>query len=280
MLQIICENTKDVISCDRLPECKLSTLEFVISHGGIDVYEWDLFRACCWWSKKRENPRQSLGNILRHIRFREIRWEDIAFKREPEQLLTTSETTDILHCLSRNSTGKCDMPPGFANDIRSGCLSLLVKEQIYISFANYGLGMYIPAEDIYSQKIRICTSNDIWILGVKLSAFNQDKSFCAENYQSIILTLRHVDNTVEKVVGHKLQDIQMNCCDVKFGRPYRMLASYEYWIRVTFPRVKSTYYCKLHPQQTLKTKADTEIRLLEDVVFLYNWQLILSEYKH
>jgi hypothetical protein len=242
------------------------------------VSELDLFYACVKWSEKHDQPRQALGDVLRHIRFRTLTYQEFKTHVLPSNLLTDAELKRIALCI-KNST--CKLPPGLSNEVRPRYNIAKLKEWVEpIEFQIKGNYKYMTPADISARQIRISTSKAVWMLGVRLFAFREDKDLSVNvNYnQSVEVLLRRRDTIVLAATIYNVKVTCMLDYYVMFEGPYLLTADTEYQIQLNFPITDARHGCFEHIQQTVKTESGVDIRMLKNV-----WHpgiaLILSDYK-
>jgi hypothetical protein len=79
-----------------------------------EISELEFLAACVKWARNRENPRESLGDVLGDVRFLRLTSEEFATHVIPTKLLTPTEEREILFCIATGNART--MPPGFSNE--------------------------------------------------------------------------------------------------------------------------------------------------------------------
>jgi hypothetical protein len=268
-----------ILRSDSISRCQLSTLEIVVSQENFTycVSEIDLFNACVKWAKKFDQPRQALGSVLRHIRFRTFTYQEFETHVLPSNLLTNTEGLKIALCIT---SSKCKMPRGFSNEIRPRFnMEKLIEREEDIYFDIKGDGTYMTPADIAVRPVRISTSRSVWMLGVRLQAYREDKRNIEEHHQTVEVLLRQRDTILLATATYSRPVRGGHFYDVRFEQPFLLAANTEYQIQVVYPLSDARHGCFERYQQTRKTESGVEVRLLENVWTPMYLRLILSDYE-
>jgi hypothetical protein len=304
-LQLIREQTDEVLQSESILKCKTTTLEAILQQSQLhNVTELDLFKVCAKYAESQDDPRASLGNALGLVRFRNLTAEDFARYVLPSKLLSSSEEKDILLCIvNKEST----MPSGFSNEISPRCDEpVLAEEQISprcdepvlvegqisprcnepvlaegqisprcdepvlaevanLEFYFLGENSIRTAKELADIALRFRVKPNLVILGVRMVAARIDEDISYEEIVEVALSCSE-GKTLAK---GKFQGMvcKRESFGVKFDPPCHLIANTEYKINVIFGVPEGGYLYAIRKKQSCSSRSlGLNIFLLEDVV--------------